>query len=132
MKDTIVFFDDICVLCSRTVRFIYNNDPHHRIYFASFNSEVFHQISHLLDGEKAGISTVVLYKNGKVSVRSAAALKISAMLRFPLPLLQVGYVIPPFIRDAIYDLISRKRFRWFGRMDSCYIPDPGMKQQFLG
>jgi predicted DCC family thiol-disulfide oxidoreductase YuxK len=31
--------------------------------------------------------------------------------------------IPQVIRDAIYDLVARNRYRWFGRRDACILPN---------
>jgi predicted DCC family thiol-disulfide oxidoreductase YuxK len=31
--------------------------------------------------------------------------------------------IPRVIRDAIYDLVARNRYRWFGRRDACILPN---------
>ena len=30
---------------------------------------------------------------------------------------------PRVIRDAIYDLVARNRYRWFGRRDACILPN---------
>ena len=168
MEQQIVFFDDICVLCSRSVRFIYRHDRKKRFLFASFDSEAFSKISHLLPGrERAadrnaashpgsprGIDqvrghptvqpadrpdnsfrslpdSVVLYSKGRVHLRSGAALRIAMLLRFPLPLLAVLLIVPPFIRNAVYDWIARNRYRWFGKRETCFLPDDDLRKRFL-
>jgi predicted DCC family thiol-disulfide oxidoreductase YuxK len=47
--------------------------------------------------------------------------------RLLVPLL----LVPPFLRDAVYDLVARNRYRWFGRMDSCRMPTPDLRRRFL-
>ncbi|MCA1746504.1 MAG: DCC1-like thiol-disulfide oxidoreductase family protein [Bacteroidales bacterium] len=170
MEQQIVFFDDICVLCSRSVRFIYRHDRKERFLFASFDSEAFRRISHLLpdrdrplpdqdrplpdrdrlqsgrDHLQPGLDrptdppdnfshalpdSVVLYRKGKVYLRSGAALRIAMMLRFPLPLLAAFLVVPSFIRNAVYDWIARNRYRWFGKRETCFLPDDDLKDRFL-
>jgi DCC1-like thiol-disulfide oxidoreductase len=54
-------------------------------------------------------------------VKSEAALRIAR----ELPRWQwtwVLHLIPRVIRDAIYDLVVRNRYRWFGRRDACILP----------
>ncbi|MCA1746153.1 MAG: DCC1-like thiol-disulfide oxidoreductase family protein, partial [Bacteroidales bacterium] len=75
--------------------------------------------------------SVVLYRRGKVYLRSAAALRIAMSLRFPMPLLAAGFLFPPFIRNGIYDWIARNRYRWFGKRENCFLPDGGLRERFL-
>ena len=135
MEQQIVFFDDICVLCSRSVRFIYRHDRKQRFLFASFDSEAFRRISHLLPGpdnsSRSLPDSVVLYRKGRVYLRSGAALRIAMLLRFPLPLLAAFLVVPPFIRNTVYDWIARNRYRWFGKRETCFLPDDDLRERFL-
>jgi predicted DCC family thiol-disulfide oxidoreductase YuxK len=137
MEQMVVFFDDVCVLCSRSVRFIYRHDPGGHFRFASFDSEAFKEIEKQLAGQPVvgsngeAPASVVLYRRGRIYLRSAAALRIAMSLRFPLPLLAVGFLVPPFIRDRIYDWIARNRYRWFGRREHCFLPDGGLRKRFL-
>lgn len=130
MNLPIIFFDDYCVLCSRSVRFIYKYDKKGQFRFSSIESEKFRDIAFLLPDKSLMADSVLLYLNGKIYSRSAAALRIAWRLRFPIPLIAVGFIIPPFIRDSIYDLIARNRYRWFGKRDNCYIPDEELKKRF--
>jgi predicted DCC family thiol-disulfide oxidoreductase YuxK len=41
-------------------------------------------------------------------------------------------IVPPFIRNFVYDFIARNRYRWFGKKESCMMPRPEWKQKFLG
>jgi predicted DCC family thiol-disulfide oxidoreductase YuxK len=40
-------------------------------------------------------------------------------------------VVPRPIRDAIYDTIAKRRYRWFGKFDTCRIPSPELRARFL-
>ena len=46
-------------------------------------------------------------------------------------LLWMFIVVPWFIRDAVYRLIARNRYRWFGREEACRIPTPELRARFL-
>jgi len=43
----------------------------------------------------------------------------------------LGYVLPPFLRDVLYRFIARRRYRWFGKSEACYLPTPELKKRFL-
>jgi len=143
MDPAIVFFDDTCVLCSRSVQFIFRHDRKGRFQYASLDSEAFRKIMDLLpgvafpenlssvSGQSASPGSVVLFMKGKIYQRSSAALRIATRLRFPVSLLAAGWIVPPFLRDAVYDLIARNRYRWFGKRETCFIPDGALKERVL-
>jgi predicted DCC family thiol-disulfide oxidoreductase YuxK len=66
-----------------------------------------------------------------VLLRSAAVLRMLALLGFPFSLANVFRVIPASIRDRVYDLIARNRIRWFGKMQSCRLPAPAEQHRFI-
>ncbi|MNT04339.1 hypothetical protein D3C72_1389140 [compost metagenome] len=76
-------------------------------------------------------STFVLVEDGRYYTRSKAALKLARVLPFPWPLWYVFVVIPPFIRDAVYDIVARNRYRWFGKDEACMIPTKEIRKRFL-
>jgi len=143
MDPAIVFFDDTCVLCSRSVQFIFRHDRKGRFQYASLDSEAFRKIMDLLpgvafpenlssvSGQSASPGSVVLFMKGKIYQRSSAALRIATRLRFPVSLLAAGWIVPPFLRDAVYDWIARNRYRWFGKRETCFIPDGALKERVL-
>jgi predicted DCC family thiol-disulfide oxidoreductase YuxK len=75
--------------------------------------------------------TFVLVENNTVFTKSIAALRILKSLSGMWPLLYVAIIIPRFLRDAIYALVARNRYKWFGRRDSCWLPDSKWKDRFL-
>jgi len=129
MEPFIVYFDDHCVLCSRSVRFIHRHDRKDRFRFASIDPVVARREER--SDQSAVPGSVILYENGRVYERSTAALRIAARLRFPVFLLTVGFILPPFIRNAIYDWIARNRYRWFGKRETCFLPDGSLRHKFL-
>lgn len=143
MDPAIVFFDDTCVLCSRSVQFIFRHDRKGRFQYASLDSEAFGKIMDRLPGvtfpeslssvtgQSASPGSVVLFMKGKIYQRSSAALRIATRLRFPVSLLAAGWIVPPFLRDAVYDWIARNRYRWFGKRETCFIPDGALKERVL-
>jgi salicylate hydroxylase len=66
-----------------------------------------------------------------MQAHSDAVLAIAAGLPFPWRLLAVGRVVPRPVRDALYRLVARNRYRWFGRRITCPVPSPRVRDRFL-
>jgi predicted DCC family thiol-disulfide oxidoreductase YuxK len=77
------------------------------------------------------LSTFVLVENNKAYPKSTAALKIARNLSGGWPLMYAFIILPPFIRDVVYNIISRYRYKWFGKRDECMIPTPELRARFL-
>ncbi|MDF1571847.1 MAG: DCC1-like thiol-disulfide oxidoreductase family protein [Bacteroidales bacterium] len=131
MEPAIVFFDNTCVLCSRSVQFIFRHDRKGRFQYASLDSGAFSRIAHLVPAGARVPDSVILYMKGRVYLRSSAALRIGARLRFPVSLVAAGWIVPPFLRDAVYDWIARNRYRWFGKRETCFIPEGALQERVL-
>jgi predicted DCC family thiol-disulfide oxidoreductase YuxK len=127
----VVLFDGVCNLCNASVQFIIARDPAAHFRFAALDSTVARRML----GESALIGSlpdsVVLVENGRVYTRSTAALRIARRLRFPWPLIYPLIVVPKPLRDMIYDLIARHRYRWFGKRDTCMVPTPELQRRFI-
>lgn len=132
MRESIVFFDGICNLCNSSVRFILKRDKQALFRFASLQSDFAKQFFHQRQFDATGIDSIVLFEDGKFHVRSTAALKIARNLDGLWFLLYGFIVVPAPLRDAVYEFIARNRYRWFGKRDHCAMPEPGMKERFLG
>ncbi|MCB0700497.1 MAG: DUF393 domain-containing protein [Chitinophagales bacterium] len=128
----ILFFDGVCNLCNGVVRFIVRNDKHAAFRFASLQSASGKELESRLKPEmdKLPDSLVLSYK-GKIYFRSDAALKTALLLGGRWKLLSAGYIFPKFVRDAVYELIARNRYKWFGRRDECMVPNEELATRFL-
>lgn len=77
------------------------------------------------------MDSFVLYQNGKVYKRSTAALKVLMLLGGFWKLAGIFWIVPAFLRNAVYDFIARNRYQWFGKFDQCKIPTPEQRSLFL-
>ncbi len=127
----VILFDGFCRLCSGSVRFVFRRDPEGRFRFAALDSEVGRRLLARCGVVPETTDSVVLVEPGRCSLRSTAALRICRGLRFPWPLLSLLLLIPPPLRDALYDFVARRRLRWFGRLDQCFLPDAELSRRFL-
>jgi predicted DCC family thiol-disulfide oxidoreductase YuxK len=128
----IVLFDGVCNLCNGSVQFILKRDPQALFRFASLQSAAGRSlmVEHGLDPE--ALSSVILIENGRAWQESSAALRVARYLPGGWKLLRVFAVIPRPLRDAVYRLIARNRYRWFGKQETCWLPTPELKGRFLG
>ena len=127
----LVLFDGVCNLCSASVNFIIDRDPGAHYFFASLQSETGQRILRQLDWDDKQPASVVLLDRGSVFFESSAGLHIARKLSGLWPLLSVGLIIPPPVRNLIYRWIASNRYRWFGKTDACRLPTPDLKRRFL-
>jgi len=126
-----ILFDGVCNLCTQSVQFVIRHDPDSKFRFAALQSD-FGQAQlakHKVNTEK--LLSVILLTDNKVYDRSRAALEIARRLNGLWPLLYVFVIVPPFIRNFVYDWISANRYRWFGKTNECMIPTPDLKARFI-
>ena len=130
-KNPVLLFDGVCNLCNATVQFIINRDRNKKFRFAPLQS-VIGQQAKVLNGIPADeLESVILFVEGKIYKKSDAALQIARRLDGAWPVFFIFYIVPRFLRDPIYDLVAKYRYKWFGKRDSCMVPDPDLKSRFL-
>lgn len=127
----ILLFDGVCNLCNGAVNFIIDHDPKGHFKFAALQSDFGQEQLSVLGYDQEDFDSLVLLSKGKVFKKSTAALRIANRLNGLYPLLYLFIIIPPFIRDAVYDLIAKNRYRWFGKRDSCRMPTPELRSRFV-
>ncbi|GAB3330539.1 thiol-disulfide oxidoreductase DCC family protein [Marivirga atlantica] len=127
--EKIIFFDGVCNLCNGAVNFIIDCDPDAKFKFAALQSEV---AKKKLPQERVQhVDSIVLLKQGKTFIKSEAALLIAKELKFPWSMFQVFLIIPKFFRDPLYNFIAKRRYKWFGKKDTCRIPTPELQDRFV-
>ena len=130
----VVLFDGVCNLCNGFVQFVIPRDPDGYFQFAALNSEAAARVLSTTSEARHGgplVDSIMLVEDGVVYVRSAAALRIARRLGFPWVLGYALMIVPRPLRDAIYDLVARRRYRWFGRRETCMVAGPGVRDRFL-
>lgn len=125
----LVLFDGYCNLCSGSVQFIHKRDSMRRFRFAPLNGPTAERI---LRKNFSGPppDSIVLIEGGKVYTCSTAALRIAKKLDGAWPLLYACIILPVPLRDMVYRFISRKRYGWFGKRETCWLPQPGWEAWF--
>ncbi len=126
-----VLFDGVCNLCNRGIAFIIRRDPAGRFRFAALQSEAGRRLLEQATGPGPLPDSMVVVADGRARFRSAAALRIARGMRWPWPLLGMLAILPRPLRDWLYDVVAKNRYRWFGKRDQCMIPTPELAGRFL-
>lgn len=133
-KHILVLFDGVCNLCHASVRFIIARDPRDRFRFGALQGDAARgELARrdMTTDTTTEMTTFYVVQGEQVLEKSDAWLAVVKQLQNPWPILAVCRVIPRGIRDRIYDFIGANRYRWFGRKDSCPLPDPDLAHKFL-
>ncbi len=128
----LLLYDGECGLCDRSVQFTIRHDPAARVKFATLQGDLGRRLL-----QEAGLpedyrDSLVLIDNAGTHVKSDAAHRLAGYLQGRWRSLRWTRVIPRPIRDWGYDFVANRRFRWFGRADTCRLPSPGERERFLG
>lgn len=123
----VLFYDGVCGLCDRSVQFVLRHDKRRQFRFATLQSDLAFQTL----GAGHSYDSLILYEQGKITYRSTAALRILKILGGGWSILYALMIVPPFIRNGVYDMVARNRYKWFGKLDACRIPTSEEKAQFL-
>jgi predicted DCC family thiol-disulfide oxidoreductase YuxK len=130
-EKSIVLFDGVCNLCNGFVNFLIDRDPHDRFRFGSLQSGHAKDLLKRYGHTSEHITTVLLVQNNKLYSQSTAVLKIFRLMPGAWPLLYAFIAIPSPLRDFLYNLVARNRYKIFGRKDTCRISSPELQSKFI-
>jgi predicted DCC family thiol-disulfide oxidoreductase YuxK len=126
----IIFFDGVCNLCNSSVQFVIKKDKEARFRFASLQSQAGQEILQQYNLSQNDFSSFILFEGGKLYTRSTAALRVFSRLR-GWKWSRIFHWVPRFVRDGVYNVVARNRYKWFGKRDSCMLPTPELASRFL-
>ncbi|MFK8050435.1 MAG: thiol-disulfide oxidoreductase DCC family protein [Halioglobus sp.] len=130
-NEHIILFDGLCNLCSAWVKFVVKRDPKSVFRFCSVQSNSGKEVLTYLGLSVEQIETMAYVQHGQGFLRSTAFLQVVKKLSAFWPLLSVGLYVPVFIRDKVYNLIAKNRYRIAGKRDHCLIQAEGDLERFL-
>ena len=126
----VILFDGECVFCDHSVQFILKRDVEKVFQFASLQSDVGQQLLKQYNVDSSMDSIVVIYQE-KAYTQSDAAIVIAQQFKGFWRMLGVVKVLPKWLRDKMYVVIAKNRYRLFGKMETCRIPTKEERSRFL-
>jgi predicted DCC family thiol-disulfide oxidoreductase YuxK len=130
-QDRIVLFDGVCNLCTGAVQFIIRRDRRAVFKFASLQSDLGRRLCAEHGGDPDAMQSILVLAGGRLYARSDAALEIAGQLDGPWRLAVVFKIVPRPVRDWVYSIVARNRYRWFGRREVCMMPTDDIVARFM-
>jgi len=128
--DDVILYDGVCIFCSRWIRFVIARDVARRFRVTPIQSPYGTRLAQAFGINPDDPDTNAVVHGGQVFVKSDAALTVLSLLprwSWTGILLRV----PKFIRDPIYNLLARNRYRIFGKYEQCFVPDGTMRARLM-
>lgn len=128
----LIIFDGVCNLCNSSVKFVIKHDKNNHFMFTALQSETGKNIINHFNIDTLKVDSILLYTPEKrILSKSTAALKVASKLSFPINILSILLIIPPFISNLVYDFVAKNRYKWYGKKEACMIPTPKLRSRFL-
>ena len=130
MPTHLLVFDGYCMLCNRFVQRILKMDTTKKFTFSTLQGL---PVAIDQSGLQSSIQDSISYlRNDTWFQKSTAVLCIYQDLFGRFHWSQIAWLCPKLLRDPIYDLIAKHRYKWFGKYESCYLPLPEDRTRFIG
>jgi len=130
-RHSTILFDGVCNLCDGFVQFVIERDNEDEFRFAPLQSDVGQEILNQVGCQQDTLDSIVLVEGTEHYTESSAVLRIVSRLGTRHTLWRSLLVIPPFIRDRVYNCVANNRYRLFGKQDQCMLPTPEIRAKFL-
>ena len=134
MKNTeypVVLFDGVCNLCVGSVQFLIRLDRHKKLRYSSLQSEFGKAVLNRQRLSDEHYDTFILLEGDKTYQFSTAAIRTFQLLGGAYSLVGIFWIVPEFIRDAIYKWVANNRYKWFGKKEECWLPSKELNSLFI-
>ncbi|MBR1207669.1 MULTISPECIES: thiol-disulfide oxidoreductase DCC family protein [unclassified Bradyrhizobium] len=128
--DDVILYDGVCIFCSRWVRFVIARDTTRRFRFTPIQSDYGTRLAKTFGIDPDDPDTNAVVHGGIARMKSDAALTVLSHLpgwRWTREL----FAVPKPLRDAVYSLVARNRYKIFGKYETCFVPDADMRARVL-
>ena len=120
MDRPILYYDGVCILCNKSIRFIINRDK--KKYF---------KIGFLQSIKQNNYDSIILILKGKEYTHSTAIIKSLILLGRGYQFAALLFIFPKSLRDFVYKFIAKNRYKWFGKYDTCPVLPEEWKERII-
>ncbi|MDB4738398.1 DCC1-like thiol-disulfide oxidoreductase family protein [Flavobacteriaceae bacterium] len=132
MKVAIILYDGPCVLCNAWVHRLCKWDKKDQLRFATLDSKTGQDFFREFKINPEVLKSVVYWiPNEMYAIEAQATFELFKKLGGIFKLISFLNILPNFITQNSYKLIARNRYRWFGKLESCPLPNPKYAHKFL-
>ena len=127
----VIVFDGSCVLCSASAQFVLRHDRRGRFRLTTAQGAVGEALYRHFGLANGDYETLLVLEEGRLLTRSQAAIAIARGLGWPWRAATIARLVPRALRDRLYVLVARNRYRLFGRRNSCWAPSSEQRDRIL-
>ena len=128
--DDVILYDGVCVFCSRWIRFIAARDEAKRFRFTAIQSPYGTRLAQAFGIDPQDPDTNAVIHGGVATFKSDAALTVLSSLP-GWGWVRLLRAVPKPLRDAVYNLLARNRYRIFGKYEECFVPDEALRARVM-
>ena len=131
MTAPIYLFDGHCVLCSRAVQYVLRHERSPTMRFIAISSAEGRAIAAANDIDPDKPESFLVIEGRGVSRSSDAILVLARYIGGIHQVALIGKILPRPLRDWLYSLVAKNRYKIFGRTETCYVPSPENRHRFV-
>ena len=128
--DDVILYDGVCIFCSRWIRFVATRDVAVRFRFTPIQSDYGARLARAFGIDPDDPDTNAVVHGGVAYLKSDAALTVLSSLP-GWGWARMLFAVPKSLRNAVYSLVARNRYKIFGKYDQCFVPDAAMRARVL-
>ena len=128
--DDVILYDGVCIFCSRWVQFVIARDTARRFRFTPIQSDYGTRLAKAFGIDPDDPDTNAVVHGGVARLKSDAALTVLSLLP-GWGWTSVLLAVPKPLRNGVYSLIARNRYKIFGKYETCFVPDADMRARVL-
>lgn len=128
--DDIILYDGVCIFCSSWVRFVAMRDVVKRFRFTPIQSDYGSRLAGHFGIDPHDPDTNAVVHGGAAYFKSDAALTVLSLLP-GWGWVRMLFAVPAALRNPVYNLIARNRYRIFGRSEACMVPDASLRERVI-
>jgi predicted DCC family thiol-disulfide oxidoreductase YuxK len=128
--DDVILYDGVCVFCSRWVRFVAARDEKRRFRFTAIQSGYGTRLAQAFGISPDDPDTNAVIHGGIAFFKSDGALTVLSNLQ-GWGWVRVLRFVPKPLRDAVYNIVARNRYRIIGKYEECFVPDAAMRARVI-
>jgi predicted DCC family thiol-disulfide oxidoreductase YuxK len=128
----IILFDGVCNMCNSTVDFLIKIDKNRTLKFASLQSDFAKEKLKPFQTSLQTIDSIVFWSNKKIYTEADAVIEILKTIGgFWKFMALIFQIIPKFLRNAMYHFVAKNRYKFFGKRNSCRVPNEEEKERYF-
>jgi predicted DCC family thiol-disulfide oxidoreductase YuxK len=129
--DHFTVMDANCGLCARGAAWIARNDVDEKFRIVSVQSALGAALLRHYGMDPEDPLSWLYVEHGHAHTSLDAIMRVGKEFGGIWKMLAVFNVLPRSVRDSLYGVVARNRYRFLGRKGFCDVPDPGIQSRLL-